>query len=79
MMNKQEKKYERILRALRIVGDGLFYQKVVPDPEMEGNIVWEAASPGEMIPAYAFLASNYDEITEEDRAWANKVLDKNNE
>ncbi len=40
------------------------------------DIIWEAAEIGEEIPIYAVLASQAAPITDEDKAWADKIIAK---
>ena len=38
--------------------------------------VWDAAAIGEEMPLYATFAAEADEVTKEDMAWADKIVDK---
>jgi hypothetical protein len=46
--------------------------------ELTHDSVWDAAEMGEEIPLYAVLAAQAAEITEEDMAWANSVIEERN-
>jgi hypothetical protein len=42
--------------------------------ELSHDVIWDAAELGENIPINAVLAAESDDITTQDKAWANKVV-----
>jgi hypothetical protein len=42
--------------------------------ELSHDVIWDAAELGEDIPIHAVLAADRDDITTQDKVWANKVI-----
>jgi len=42
--------------------------------ELSHDVIWDAAELGEDIPVYAVLAAERDDITRQDKVWANRMI-----